>query len=60
MEEIFKQEGWTLNRLNRRERTYIYALRRQGGKFSKHLYIGPETRVLSWSPDELRDKLRAS
>lgn len=56
MKEIFKQEGWTMQRLKRRKHTYIYARKR--GK--KHLYIAPEKDIEKMSADKIRHLLRTA
>lgn len=56
MEEVIKQEGWTVHPLKRRNKgkIYIYAARRG----HKHRYIAPASKIESMTREEILAILR--
>lgn len=59
MQTLFRQEGWTLHLLKRRNkgRVYVYAARRVGKK-QKHIYIASLEKAAQMTEEQLLDRLR--
>lgn len=59
MKQLFRQEGWTLHLLKRRNkgRVYVYAARRVGKK-QEHIYIASLEKVKLMTEEELIGRLR--